>query len=161
MSKLTSLIRRAPRRFSAVVAMIAVAVIVPAAVFAWGPSRETFTLAHPSDHVQFDSITDNPNIGDERNFVGIRDASSTSNVWSDNMTAQPGKEYYVRMYVHNNAATNLNLVAQNVTAKFNLPTSTGKSIQVDGFIDASNVGADTKGNKGAFGEVYDLSLIHI
>lgn len=154
MSTLTSLIRRAPKRFSAVIAMVAAAIIVPAAVFAWGPSRETFTIDNPSDHVQFNSITNNPNIGDERNFVGIREVGS-ANVWKDDVTVQEGKEYYVRMYVHNNAASSLNLVAENVTAKFNLPTTTGKSIQVNGFLSASNVGADKKGNAGKYAEVYD------
>ena len=154
MSKLTSLIRRAPKRTSGIVAMIALAVIVPVAALAWGPSRETFTIEKPSDHVAFNSITNNPNIGDERNFVGIRETTA-ANTWYDDMTVQPGKEYFVRMYVHNNAAANLNLVAENVTAKFNLPTTTGKSLQVNGFLNASNVGADTKGNKGAYAEVYD------
>ena len=154
MSSLKSLIRRAPKRFSAIVAMIAVAVVVPVAAFAWGPERATYTVEDPAKVVAFNSITNNPNVGDERNFVGIREASA-ANVWHDDMTVQPGKEYYVRMYVHNNAHQDLNLVAENVTAKFNLPTTTGKSVQVNGFLNASNVGADGKGNKGAFAEVYD------
>ena len=137
MKSLTSLIRRAPRRFSAIVAIIAAAIIVPAAVFAWGPSRATFTIEKPATYVTFNSITNNPNIGDERNFVGIREVGS-SNVWYDDMTVKEGKEYFVRMYVHNNAAANLNLVAENVTAKFNLPTTTAKSIQVQGFVNSSN-----------------------
>jgi len=149
-----SLIRRAPKRFSAVIAMVAAAIIIPALALAWGPSRETFTIENPSDHIQFNSITNNPNIGDERNFVGIREVGS-SNVWYDDVNVQDGKEYYVRMYVHNNAASSLNLVAENVTAKFNLPTTTGKSIQVNGFLNASNVGADKNGNAGSFAEVYD------
>ena len=154
MSKLTTLINRAPKRTSGIVAMIALAVIVPVAALAWGPSRDTFTIEKPSDHVAFNSITNNPEIGDERNFVGIRETTA-ANTWKDDITVQKGKEYFVRMYVHNNAAANLNLVAENVTAKFNLPVTTGKSIQVNGFLNASNVGADTKGNKGAYAEVYD------
>jgi uncharacterized repeat protein (TIGR01451 family)/LPXTG-motif cell wall-anchored protein len=153
MSKITSLIRRAPKRFSAVVAMIAAAVIIPAAVLAWGPDRATYTVAQPADRIAFNSITDNPNIGDERNFVGIREVGS-ANVWYDDVTVQAGKEYYVRMYVHNNAADNLNLVAENVTAKFNLPTNTAKSLQVNGFLSASNMGAK-QGVAGSYGEVYD------
>lgn len=135
-------------------AVVAAAIIVPAAVFAWGPNRETFTIANPSDHVQFNSITDNPNIGDERNFVGIREVGS-ANTWYDDMNVENGKEYFVRMYVHNNAADSLNLKAENVTAKFNLPSTTGKEVRVDGFLSASNVGADTKGNAGQYAEVYD------
>ena len=52
MSKLTSLIRRAPKRFSAVALMVAAAIIIPAAVFAWGPTRDTFTIEQPADHVK-------------------------------------------------------------------------------------------------------------
>jgi uncharacterized repeat protein (TIGR01451 family)/LPXTG-motif cell wall-anchored protein len=154
MSKLTSLINRAPKRLNAVVAMIAAVIIVPAAVFAWGPERTTYTIENPADRIAFNSITNNPHIGDERNFVGIREVGS-ANVWHDNMNVQPGKEYFVRMYVHNNAADNLNLVAENVTAKFNLPTTTGKSIQVNGFLSASNMGANKSGNSGTYGEIYD------
>lgn len=159
MGKLLSLIRRAPKRTSALVAMIAAAIIVPATLFAWGPTRETFTIDNPSDHVQFNSITNNPNIGDERNFVGIRE-SGTNNLWSDNMTVEKGKEYTVRMYVHNNAASTLDLKAQGVTAKFNLPTTTGKSVQVNGFLSATNIGADKNGNNGAYAEVYDHAIFN-
>lgn len=154
MSTIRSLIARAPKRFSAVALMVAAAVVIPAVSLAWGPSRETFTIDNPSDHVQFNSITNNPNIGDERNFVGIREDGS-ANTWYDTLDAQSGKEYVVRMYVHNNAATSLNLVAHDVTAKVNLPTTTGKSVDITGFVSASNVGANTKGNAGSYAEVYD------
>jgi uncharacterized repeat protein (TIGR01451 family)/LPXTG-motif cell wall-anchored protein len=160
MSKLTSLIRRSPKRFSAVVAMIAAAVIIPAAVFAWGPTRTTFTIEKPASYVTFNSITNNPNIGDERNFVGIRETTAT-NVWHDDMTVQPGKEYYVRMYVHNNAAANLNLVAENVTAKFNLPTTTGKSIQVNGFLNSSNANPTEVYDHATFNGTQDFNLAYV
>ncbi len=160
MKKLIALIQHAPKRASAILAMIAVAVIAPLALNAWGPYRDTFTIEKPASYVVFNSITNNPNLsdepnkGDERNFVGSRE-SGTNSKWSDTMTVTEGKEYTVRMYVHNNAASNLNLTAENVTAKFNLPTDTAKSIQVNGFLSASNIGANTSGNKGSFGEVYD------
>ncbi len=139
MSKLTSLIRRAPKRFTAVSAMIAAAIIVPAAVFAWGPSRDTYTIESPAPVVAFNSITNNPEYGDERNFVTIKDAANTNTGgWTDEINVQNGKEYYVRMYVHNNAAENLNLVAENVTAKFNVPSQEAKRIQIDGYLSSSN-----------------------
>ncbi|MBC7869138.1 DUF11 domain-containing protein [Candidatus Saccharibacteria bacterium] len=137
MSKLIAFIRSAPKRTSAVLAIVAAVVVVPVTLFAWGPIRPTYTIDSPADHITFNSITNNPNIGDERNFVGIRE-SGTTNQWSDDMTVVKGKAYTVRMYVHNNAASSLNLVAENVTAKFNLPTTTSKSIQVNGFLSASN-----------------------
>ena len=139
MSKFTNLIRRAPKRFTALAAMALAAIVVPAVVFAWGPERPTFTIAEPATYVTFNSITDNPDYGDERNFVRIKDAANTAaGGWSDEVTVQPGKEYLVQMYVHNNAADNLNLVAKDVNAKFNVPATTGKSLEINGFISSSN-----------------------
>ena len=137
MGKIFAALKRLPKRTSAIVAIAVAAIVVPATLFAWGPDRKTYTLENPADHVTFNSITNNPNIGDERNFVGIREAGSTS-LWKDTMNVERGKEYTVRMYVHNNAASSLNLKAKDVVARFTLPTNTAKSIQVDGSITASN-----------------------
>ena len=159
MRTLLNALRYAPKRASALVAMIAAAVIVPAVLFAWGPERQTYTVEKPADHVTFNSITNNPSIGDERNFVGIREAG-TNNLWTDNMAVQNGKEYTVRMYVHNNAAENLNLVAENVTAKFNLPTNTAKSIQVNGFLSASNATPREVYDHATFNSTQDFNLAY-
>ena len=138
MNKLTSLIRRAPKRLAMVVAMVAAAIIVPAAAFAWGPDRPTYTKDNPADHITFNSMT-GTDYGDERNFVTIKDTANTgSGNWKDEISVENGKTYTVRMFVHNNAASSLNLVAENVTAKFNLPTQTAKRIQIDGYLSATN-----------------------
>lgn len=125
------------KKLIAVLAMIATAIIVPTALLAWGPTRKPYTMEIPANHITFNSITNNPNIGDERNFVGIQEAG-TNNKWTDDMTVVEGKTYTVRVYVHNDADSKLKLVAENVTAKVNLPTTTAKSIRVDGFIDSTN-----------------------
>jgi len=139
MSSITSLIRRAPKRFSAVIMMIAAAIIVPAVALAWGPSRDTYTVANPATKITFNSITDNPNVGDERNFVVVKDAANTADGgWQDNVTVQPGKEYLVRVYVHNNAASSLNLTATNTRVSASVPTTTGKNVSVSGFVNADN-----------------------
>ena len=139
MSKFTSLVARAPKRFSAIALIIAAAVIIPTAALAWGPERPTFTVAHPADHITFNSITDNPNYGDERNFVTIKDNTNTgAGNWEDEIKVTNNGEYTVRMYVHNNAAANLDLVAENVTAKFNLPTESAKRVQIDGYLNSTN-----------------------
>jgi len=134
-----SLIKRAPKRTSAALMMIAIAVIVPASLFAWGPNRTTYTVAQPANKVTFNSITDNPVVGDERNFVVVKDAANTADGgWQDNITVQPGKEYLVRVYVHNNAAANLNLKAINTRVSASVPTTTGKNVSVSGFVSANN-----------------------
>lgn len=149
---LFSLIRRAPKRLTAAALMIAAAIIIPTAAMAWGPSRDTYTVEHPADKVVFNSITNNPNYGDERNFVTIKDsANQNTGTWVDDITVTNNKEYYVRMYVHNNAAANLNLVAHNVVAKFNVPTQNATQIQIDGYL--SSPTADPT-------QVWDQAIFH-
>lgn len=160
MGKLFTILRNAPKRMSALFAILAVAAIVPATLHAWGPDRPTYTIENPADHVTFNSITNNPNIGDERNFVGIRE-SGTSTTWTDNMNVQKGKEYTVRVYVHNNAAANLNKVAENVTAKVNLPTTTAKSIQVDGLISSTNASPTQVWDQANFKSAEDFNLAYV
>ena len=160
MSKLSTLIQKLPKRLSAAIAMIAAAVIVPAALLAWGPvNRPTFTVDVPADHVAFNSIVDQKNNIDERNFVVIKDAANTAEGgWQDEITVQPGKEYLVRMEVHNNAADNLKLVAENTRVKAHVPATTGKSVQIDGFVTTDNWGAK-KGVAGKYGEVWDQVIL--
>lgn len=160
MANIFARLRSAPKRVMTLVAVAAAVVTVPAALYAWGPERPTFTINNPADYITFNSITDNPNIGDERNFVGIRE-SGTNGLWQDNQAVQPGKEYVVRMYVHNNAAANLNLVAENVTAKFNLPTNTANSLQVNGFLSASNAQPTEVYDHATFTSSEDFNLAYV
>jgi uncharacterized repeat protein (TIGR01451 family)/LPXTG-motif cell wall-anchored protein len=148
MSKLTSLIRRTPKRFSAIAVMIAAAIIVPVAALAWGPNRPTFTYAQPAPYVTFNSITDNPKVGDERNFVRIKEDTTTS-TYTDNVNLTPGKVYSVSVYYHNNAASNLNAsgvgVAKDTKLRMELPgvVKAGVNAALTGNISASNANPGT------------------
>lgn len=138
MKFVSKLLRHVPKRWLPMGVAVA-AVMIPAVVMAWGPDRPTYTMAQPADHVTFNSITDNSEVGDERNFLTIKDASNTAaGGWQDNMTAEAGHEYLVRIYVHNDAAANLNLKATNVRTKVNVPNTTGKSVQLGGFVTSDN-----------------------
>jgi len=143
MSKLTTLIRRAPKRFSAVAIMVAAAIIVPVAAQAWGPDRPTFTFEKPAPYVTFNSITNNPDVGDERNFVRIKE-DGTNNNYTDNVNLTPGKVYSVSVYYHNNAATSLNEsgagIAKNTKLRMELPgvVKSGVNAALTGNISASN-----------------------
>ena len=140
---------------------VLVAAVAPALVWAWGPSRPSFTIEKPADYITFNSITNNPVIGgDEKDFVGIREVGSNAK-WTNNMKVQNGKEYYVRMYVHNNAASNLNLVAENVVAKLNVPTTTAKNVTVQGHISASNAKPNTVWDEATFSSDNDFNLAYI
>ena len=142
MSKLTALMSRVPKQLTASVVMLAAAVIIPAVVLAWGPDRPTFTGANPASYVTFNSITDNPQVGDERNFVRIRE--SGVGTYTDNVTLTPGKVYDVMVYYHNNAATNLNAsgkgIAQGTTLKMEIPgiVNAGVNAAFTGTISATN-----------------------
>jgi len=143
MSKLTSLIRRAPKRFSAVVLMVAAAIIIPTVAMAYGPDRPTYTMANPADHVTFNSITDNPVVGDERNFVRIKQ-DGTSDSFGKTVALQPGKTYDVQVFYHNNAATVLNDsgegIAHDVMLRMQIPgvVNAGGTANINGYISASN-----------------------
>ena len=134
--------------------------------FAWGPSRTTYTMDKPADHVVFNSITDNnKEVGDERYFVSASEytGDASKNYWSDKTQVENGKEYVVRMYVHNNAASNLNLTAENVRAYVVLPTDTATSITVSGKVYSSNANPTTVWDETTFtsknGEKFNLAYV--
>lgn len=135
------------RTVLSVLAVAVVASFVGVSSFAWGPSRSTYTMANPSDHVTFDSITDNPTYGDERNFLRVKDASQSDSTFSDNTTIQPGKTYEAYIFYHNNASSTLNDaahgqkgIAQGANLKVALPSGlvANKQAQVVGTISATN-----------------------
>lgn len=88
----------------------------------WGPERPTYTWAKPADHPTFNSMTDNPAMGNERNFVRIREAG-TNNPFLDTVEVVPGKRYEVNIYVHNNASASLNESGKGTAKDVRLSTS--------------------------------------
>ena len=109
---------------------------------AWGPqNRQTFTWNSPATYATFNSMTDNPSLGHESNFVRIREAG-TSNTYKDDVTIEVGKEYEVFVYYHNNGAANYGaqVMADNVRLKANFPTklTAGQNGEVRGTITATN-----------------------
>jgi len=128
------------KKASFIVSAVLVSVVIPAVTFAYGPDRATFTMANPATYVTFNSITDDPAVGDERNFFRVRDLS-TGEAYDDTANLVSGHKYEAEVFYHNNAASNLNLVARNVTARVELPDVIGaKSTDKTGeaFINSSN-----------------------
>ena len=124
---------------------------VSAATESWGPKdRPTYTWAEPADKVTFNSITDNPKIGDERNFVRIRKAGTNDNL-TDKVNLEVGQEYEVSIWFHNNAKTKYNSreyegkgIAENVRLRVEQPEKVtgGTSAVIKGIISSTN--ADPK-----------------
>jgi uncharacterized repeat protein (TIGR01451 family) len=67
----------------------------------WGPERETYTWEQPATHAVFNSIVNNPGLGDERNFVRIRKVGDAK--FGDEVALEAGQKYEVYIYYHNNA----------------------------------------------------------
>ena len=149
-----------------IAAVAAVAATGALVSFAWGPSRTTYTLEKPATKVTFNSITNNnKEVGDERYFVSASPytGDASKNHWTDNTQVENGKEYVVRMYVHNNAASNLNLTAKDVKAYVVLPTTTGTEITVSGKITSSNADPVSVWDETTFksknGEKFNLAYV--
>ncbi len=116
---------------------IALALVPAVKVLAdWGPARPTFTWAAPATYITFNSITDNPQAGDERSFYGVRDVNNSQTVKTINV--QDNEELVFQIYFHNNAASNLNLVATNTRVKMLFPTNPVTSAISYAYISADN-----------------------
>ena len=80
---------------------------------AWGPERTTFTMAEPATYPTFNSITDNPTIGDERDFVRVGEIDAEVTELKNEVKVEAGKKYLVYVYYHNNASATFNTAEQN------------------------------------------------
>lgn len=118
-------------------------------VFAWGDNsggRKSYTKAQIDegilgDNIIFNTISDGT-VGNEKNFVAAREAGKNEgikNVWNANdITVENGKEYLIRIYVHNNNPRGYDAVAENTRVSFSIPSVSQKTVEVNGFISSSN-----------------------
>ena len=126
------------------IATFASATILATPTFAWGPERTTYTNNDPAPEVTFNSITNNAAIGDERNFVRVAELGGDSIQYVDSLKIEPGKEYEVYIYYHNNAASNLNPsgkgIANGVKVSSAYPTVVKKDEEgmISGIISATD-----------------------
>ncbi|WP_143268644.1 hypothetical protein [Amycolatopsis vastitatis] len=72
----------------------------------WGPERQLFTSTSPAAYAVFNSITDNPNYGDERNVVTCKD-KSRSDPLGNQLIAEDGHVYHCQVGVFNDVADSL------------------------------------------------------
>ena len=111
-------------------------------VFAWGPERETFYWDTAAPYRTINSIIDNPSLGDERNFVRVREVGDAK--FGNEVVAEIGKEYEVQIYFHNNASSSLNAsgegIADGVRVNTILPSfiAAGEKGEISGAIMAAN-----------------------
>lgn len=98
---------------SFVATFLAVSLLTATGVSAWGPERATFTMEDPATYPTFNSITNNPTIGDERDFVRVGEIHADVTELTNEVEVIPGKQYLVYIYFHNNASSTYNDSAHN------------------------------------------------
>ncbi len=139
-------------------------------VMAWGPERQTFTTQKPADYVTFNSITNNPAYGDERNFVRIKEATAPDSSYSDDTKVEPGKDYQVYVYFHNNASKTLNDeahgkqgIANNTRLRMALPggLKANQRTGITGYISADNAKPGTVHDNSYMTSTVDVALRYI
>lgn len=137
------------RTTSLVVSLSLVLLAIPAAVLAYGPERPTFTIHNPATYVTFNSITDDPSYGDERNFFRVRDVAANTS-YTDEVNLTPGKEYEALVFYHNNANPSLNAsgagVAQGAYARAEMPAvvkAGASKVEGNAYVGASNANPTT------------------
>lgn len=145
-------ISKVPKKYLVATA-VALAILVPVAVKAgYGPTRPVFDWNNPAQRVGslngpvFNSFINTPTYGDERAFVDAKDSSNTNTGgFADVVDVQPGKEYTIRQYVHNNANQDTNAdgtgVAKDVNVRFKILPGQANGNEVTGYISASNIAA--------------------
>jgi len=153
-----------PKKALFAVATIAAVFGIGLAVQAgFGPDRPTYTMAVPADHITFNSITDNPIIGDERAF--LRGALPGASNFTDPVTiANDGEEITLEIFVHNDAAANLNLKAQNTTVRVALPSGISRGTKtLTSYVSADNATPkevfDTLDVTGADNKAFELKYV--
>jgi hypothetical protein len=111
---------------------------------------ENLHIATPAEYITFNQYIDNKVWGNEHDFVRVGPTYINSiSELKENVVAVEGQEYYVYMFVHNNAASWLNLTANNVEVQIaRVSTAAGTTQQLRGFIDAGNCGAKPDGKGG-------------
>ncbi|HEV3170384.1 MAG TPA: hypothetical protein VGZ32_08600 [Actinocrinis sp.] len=87
----------------------------------WGPARKTFIMNSPASYPVFNSITNNPSQGDERNFFQCHDLTGGGN-WGSELIAEDQHTYQCYLFFANDVAPNLDSIASpnsggNVAAK--------------------------------------------
>lgn len=96
------------KTLSLITATVGLSLVTFSSAYAWGPERATFTMEEPATYPTFNSITNNPTIGNELDFVRVGEIDAEVTELKNEITVKPGKQYLVYVYFHNNASATYN-----------------------------------------------------
>lgn len=100
----------------------------------WGPDRPAFVLNHPPSYTTLNGIRDNPNIGDERGFMRVRNAEDGS-PFGYEQKVERGGTYLISIYIENSTIDDaVELASTNTRVAVNLPGCSGERIASGAFI---------------------------
>jgi uncharacterized repeat protein (TIGR01451 family) len=148
--KFLNRILRASKKAKFISALVVTTALTGAVALAgWGPSRPVYDWNNPAERSGsmngpvFNSFINTPVYGDERSFVDAKDSSiTTAGGFKDQVPVEVGKEYLVRVYVHNNAHESTNAsgvgVAKNTKVRVKLLPGMANGHGITGFISADN-----------------------
>ena len=118
-----------------------------ASASAWGPERDHFTMENPASYPVFNSIENNPTIGDEFDFVRVGQIDADVTELGNEVEVVPGKQYLVYIYFHNDASSTYNDSAHNnvgvavntkLSSSFNNVLTPDKRAEIKATITANN-----------------------
>lgn len=108
-------------------------------VHGWGPDRPTVGSSDYTPQPSFNVERDNPNYGDERGFLILKEASyQKAGGWSQSLDVLPGQVYLARIYLHNGARDADEYAAVDTHVGLVLPNCSGRSLVVRASISSTN-----------------------
>mgnify|MGYP000843601245 FL=1 len=140
MNRIFNAFKKVPKAVYGIFAVVAMAIIVPTVLNAYGPNRTLFTRENAAPYVTFNSITNSDPYGYEPRFVQVKDVTEGTAFNADSVKIKSGHTYEVFLYYHNNAKSSLHLTAENAYARINMPAEIhkGEKANVIGYVGASN-----------------------
>jgi hypothetical protein len=101
----------------------------------WGPDRPTYHDDTFPPALTFNSTSDNPDYGDERNFVRVKPARvMTAGGWTDSVEVENDQEYLVQLYARLDGPDKH--AAKDTKVTVILPTCTGHRIGVTAILES-------------------------
>lgn len=149
MKKFVNFLKRHSKKLGVVAGLVTVAAITATVATAgFGPDRPTKVYNGPGtpgfDNVTFNSFTNVPNIGDERNFFTGKIAGEPGGFYDPMTKLRNNDEILMRVYVHNNADTKYNAdgsgIARNTKVRVELPavSTTAQNMTAKAYVSADN-----------------------
>ena len=133
---------------------------------AWGPERAGFSWEKPASYIVFNSIRNNPSLGDERNFVRVKRAG-TDDKHRDSVDVANGNEYEIYIYYHNNISSSFYKkgegIANDVRLSVTLPdrVEKGKTGIIRAAIHSKDAHPNLVWDTAYFKATEDLKIIYV